>query len=100
MIDVGDKKNPQLLKSFEMENPYGLGVKDDLLFVCDGSAGLKIFDTQDTPNLKLTDHFPDINTYDVIPLEKELLMVGDNTLFQYTYKGNKITLLSEFKLGD
>ncbi|SHG24686.1 LVIVD repeat-containing protein [Salegentibacter echinorum] len=100
VIDVGDKKNPQLLKSFEMENPYGLGIKDDRLFVCDGSAGLKIYDTQDTPNLKLKDHFPDINTYDVIPLEKELLMVGDNTLFQYTYKGNKITLLSEFKLGD
>jgi len=99
VIDVADKTSPQLLKSYPMENPYGLGVKDDWLFVCDGTAGLKIYDTQDTPNLKLTDHFPDINTYDVIPLEDVLLMVGDNTLYQYTYKGNKITLLSSFKLN-
>ena len=99
VIDVADKSNPQLMKSYEMENPYGLGVKDDWLFVCDGTAGLKIYDTKNTPNLELTDHFQDINTYDVIPLEEVLLMVGDNTLFQYTYKGNEINLLSSFSLN-
>ena len=99
VIDVADKSNPQLMKSYEMENPYGLGVKDDWLFVCDGTAGLKIYDTKNTPNLELTDYFQDINTYDVIPLEEVLLMVGDNTLFQYTYKGNEINLLSSFSLN-
>lgn len=99
VIDVADKSNPQLMKSYGMENPYGLGVKDDWLFVCDGTAGLKIYDTKNTPNLELTDHFQDINTYDVIPLEEVLLMVGDNTLFQYTYKGNEINLLSSFSLN-
>ena len=99
VIDVADKSNPQLMKSYEMENPYGLGVKDDWLFVCDGTAGLKIYDTKNTPNLELTDHFQDINTYDVIPLEEVLLMVGDNTLFQYTYKGNEVNLLSSFSLN-
>jgi hypothetical protein len=99
VIDVADKSNPQLMKSYDMENPYGLGVKDDWLFVCDGTAGLKIYDTKNTPNLELTDHFQDINTYDVIPLEEVLLMVGDNTLFQYSYKGNEINLLSSFSLN-
>ena len=99
VIDVTDKSNPQLLQSYPMKNPYGLGVKDDWLFVCDGTAGLKIYDTKNTPNLELIDHFQDINTYDVIPLEDVLLMVGDNTLFQYTYKGNEINLLSTFSLN-
>ncbi|MBZ9631644.1 hypothetical protein LB465_12715 [Salegentibacter sp. LM13S] len=99
VIDVADKSNPELLQSYDMENPYGLGVKDDWLFVCDGTAGLKIYDTKNTPNLELIDHFQDINTYDVIPLEDVLLMVGDNTLFQYTYKGNEINLLSTFNLN-
>lgn len=99
VINVADKTNPKLLESYEMENPYGLGVKDNWLFVCDGTAGLKIYDTQNTPNLELIDHFQDINTYDVIPLEDVLLMVGDNTLFQYTYKGNEISLLSTFSLN-
>jgi hypothetical protein len=99
VIDVADKSNPILLQSYEMKNPYGLGVKDDWLFVCDGTAGLKIYDTKNTPNLELIDHFQEINTYDVIPLEDVLLMVGDNTLFQYTYKGNEINLLSAFNLN-
>ena len=99
VIDVADKSNPQLLQSYAMENPYGLGVKDNWLFICDGNAGLKIYDTKNTPNLELIDHFPDINTYDVIPLEEVLLMVGDNTLFQYTYKGNEINLLNSFRLN-
>ena len=44
VIDVSNKSNPQLVESYTLENPYGLGIKEDLLFVCDGTAGLKVFD--------------------------------------------------------
>lgn len=98
VIDVADKRNPELLATYEMDSPYGLGVKDDLLFVCDGDSGLKIYDKTQSPGLTLTDHFQDINTYDVIPLEEVLLMVGDNMLHQYTYADNKIRLISSFSL--
>ncbi|MFV8225584.1 hypothetical protein [Christiangramia aquimixticola] len=99
IVDISDKSNPQIANSYEMTNPYGLGIKDDWLFVCDGSAGLKVFDIKDTPGLNLIDQFTHINTYDVIPLEDKLLMVGDNTLSQYSYKGNEISLISSFSLN-
>ncbi|WP_372916616.1 LVIVD repeat-containing protein [Salegentibacter sp.] len=99
VIDVADKQNPELLATYEMDSPYGLGVKDDLLFVCDGDSGLKIYDKTQSPGLTLTDHFQDINTYDVIPLEEVLLMVGDDILHQYTYADNEIRLLSSFSLN-
>lgn len=99
VIDVSDKEKPELLKTYDMDSPYGLGVKDDWLFVCDGDSGLKIFDKTESPELTLTDHFQDINTYDVIPLEEVLLMVGDNVLHQYSYKNNEINLLSSFSLN-
>ncbi|WP_300435055.1 hypothetical protein [Christiangramia sp.] len=99
VVDVSDKANPMVVNSYEMTNPYGLGVKDNWLFVCDGNAGLKIFDIEDTPNLKFIDQFNNINTYDVIPLEDRLLMVGDNILHQYSYKGNEINLISSFALN-
>ncbi|HEY9186034.1 MAG TPA: hypothetical protein VIM94_11985 [Salegentibacter sp.] len=98
VIDVADKQNPELLATYEMDSPYGLGVKDDLLFVCDGDSGLKIYDKTQSPGLTLTDHFEDINTYDVIPLEEVLLMVGDDILHQYSYEDNNIRLLSSFSL--
>ena len=63
------------------------------------SEGLKIFDTKNTPDLSLVDQFTNINTYDVIPLDDKLLMIGDNTLSQYSYKGNEVNLISTFSLN-
>lgn len=99
IVDITDKQNPKIASSYEMSNPYGLGIKDDWLFLCDGNEGLKVFDIQNTPNLKQIDHFANINTYDVIPLDEKLLMVGDNTLYQYSYKGNEVNLISSFTLN-
>ena len=99
VVDVSDKSHPRIVSSYEMNNPFGLGVKDDWLFVCDGDEGLKIFDTKNTPDLSLVDQFTNINTYDVIPLDDKLLMIGDNTLSQYSYKGNEVNLISTFSLN-
>jgi hypothetical protein len=99
VIDVADKSNPQTLMTYEMQNPYGLGVREDQLFVCDGDAGLKIYNTTNTPDLTMTDHFEDVNTYDIIPLDEVLLMIGDNILHQYNYKNNEINLISSFNLN-
>jgi hypothetical protein len=97
VIDISDIQNPELLKSYPMEEPYGLGIDDSLLFVCDGDAGLKIFNAADP--LKITDNklaeYPDINAFDVIPLGNVLLMIGIDGLYQYNYSDpNHITELS------
>lgn len=99
VVDISDKTAPFIADRYELENPYGLGTKDNWLFVCDGSAGLKVYDIENTPDLRLIDQFSNINTYDVIPLADKLLMVGDNTLYQYSYKGNEVSLLSSFALN-
>jgi len=98
IIDVSNKENPKLLKIYEMDGPYGLGINKDRLFVCDGTSGLKIYDSSNSPELVLTDHFKDVNAYDVIPGQSVLIMIGENKLRQYSYKSNEITLLSTFEL--
>ena len=98
VIDVSDKANPQLLKIYQMDGPYGLGINRDRLIVCDGTSGLKIYDASNSPELVLTDHFKDVNAYDVIPGQSVLIMIGENKLRQYSYKTNEITLLSTFEL--
>jgi hypothetical protein len=98
IIDIKDLANPTLLKSYPMDGPYGLGIKNNMIFVCDGDSGLKVYDKTDVMNLKPLNHFKDIITFDVIPLENSLLMVGDEMLFQYEYLENKINLLSSLSL--
>lgn len=77
----------ELLKSYPMYGPQGLGVDGDLLFICDGDAGLKIYNAADP--LTITDHplasFPSINAYDVIPLNNYLFMIGDAGFILYDY---------------
>ena len=99
IVDISDLYNPELKKSYSMDNPYGLGIKDNLLFICDGTSGLKVYNKIDIENLELLDHFTNINTYDVIPLDERLLMIGDNELFQYKYSDNGLELISKFSLN-
>ncbi|MGA8854080.1 MAG: hypothetical protein WB492_07875 [Christiangramia sp.] len=99
VVDISNKQDPKIKNSYEMQNPYGLGVKDNWLFVCDGEAGLKVFNIENTPELEYINQFSNINTYDVIPLDDKLLMVGNNTLYQYSYKGDEINLISTFTMN-
>lgn len=77
----------QLLASYPLHGPYGLGIDDQTLFVCDGEAGLKIYDVTD--KLHIDDHqiasFQNIKTFDVIPFQNHLFMIGDDGFYQYDY---------------
>ncbi len=87
VIDISSVTSPYLVKSYPMYNPHGLGVDGDLLFVCDGTAGLKIYDKSDPLDIinnKVT-HYPDFFTFDVIPLNGILMLVGEDGIYQYNY---------------
>ncbi len=98
VIDISDKFYPQLVATYTLENPYGLGLKDDLLFVCDGTAGLKIFDRTNPIELTLISSFEDIHAKDVIPLQNVLLMIGDEVLYQYEYTESGVNHISTYQL--
>ncbi len=91
VLDITNILKPALLRSYNMDNPYGLGISGDILFVCDGTSGLKVFDASDP--LMIIEHqlarFPGIQAYDVIPLGKSLLMIGSDGFYQYDYSDVK-----------
>ena len=43
--------------------------------------------------------FKNINTFDVIPLENHLLMIGKDVLQQYSYENDALKLISTFNLN-
>jgi hypothetical protein len=101
VVSIAEITKPIELKTYPMEGPYGLGIDGNTLFICDGDAGLKIFDVTDpfTITQHLLAQFPDIHTYDVIPVKGLLIMIGDDGLYQYDYSNIKdIRLLSKIGL--
>lgn len=99
IVDISNIANPELAISYPMDGPYGLGIKDEKLFVCDGDSGLKVYDKTDVQDLVSLNHFENINTFDVIPLENSLLMVGEDILYQYEYLNDDIKLMSTLELN-
>jgi hypothetical protein len=103
-LDIVNIKNilqPSLIYTYPMSNPHGLGKSGDLLFICDGASGLKIYDASDPKSVgeHLIYTYPNINAYDVIPLGNLLVMIGDDGLYQYDYTNiRNITLLSKIEV--
>lgn len=102
VVNVKDITKPSLINTYSMTNPHGLGKSGDLLFICDGDSGLKIYDASDPK--KIGEHliysYSNINAYDVIPLGNLLVMIGNDGLYQYDYSNVKnIRLLSKIEIS-
>lgn len=97
VIDISDLKNPKLLISHPMTNPHGLGIDNGTLFICEGSAGLKVFDASDLYKIpkNLLAYYGELDAFDVIPYQNNLIMIGNSGLYQFDYSDpNDIKFLS------
>jgi hypothetical protein len=97
IVSIKDITKPVMLFSYFMTNPHGLGKDGDLLFICDGFDGLKIFNAADPKVLlgNLIYRYPDIKAFDVIPVDGVLVLISEEGLYQYDYSDVKnISLLS------
>ncbi|MFN8240887.1 MAG: hypothetical protein U0X39_09065 [Bacteroidales bacterium] len=101
VVNVKNISSPTLVATYPMTNPHGLGKDGNVLFVCDGSAGLKVYDASDSRSISnhLLFSYPGINAYDVVPIGSVLVMIGDDGLYQYDYSNlSNIHLLSSITI--
>lgn len=87
VISISDITDAKLLKRYSMRSPYGLGIDDKTLFVCDGEHGLKIYDVTDPMRIDYNQiaHYQNIVAYDVIILNGVLLLIGEDGFYQFDY---------------
>lgn len=99
ILDISNIQHPALVKTYSLNNPHGLSKDGDLLFVCDGASGLKIYNAAQVTHLKLITTIPDIETYDVIAMNGVALVITSGGLYQYSYSDiNNIQLLSKIEV--
>jgi hypothetical protein len=100
VVDISDKYNPYLVESFEMNDPRGVGIDGNTFFLCDGDAGLKVFDAENPDEVgdHLLKKFGNIFAVDIIPINGVAMVIGDDGLYQYDYSDpTDLQLLSEIK---
>jgi hypothetical protein len=102
VLDISEITAPSLVKVYPMHNPHGLGIDEDVLFICDGDAGLKIYDAKDKNNIdkNLIKHYWNIHAFDVIPFNNVLMLIGEDGIVQYDYSDlSAIKKLSHIKIN-
>ena len=101
VINVQNVMSPQLVKTYGLTNPHGLAKDGDLLFICDGSDGLKVYNTSNVFSLQLLDRVKNIETYDVIAWNNRLLVVAKGGLYQYNYSNpSSLSLISKLAVNN
>lgn len=99
ILRVQDPSNPSMVKTYPMSNPHGLAKDNDILFICDGKAGVKVYDAANVNDLKLLKHIDGLDAYDVIAFNKRALVVAQDGLYQFNYADvSNIKLLSKINL--
>ena len=94
VIDIRDITQPKVVSQYAMKEPYGLGIDDNKLFVCDN--GLKVFDATNPPMVGNRPLFAttDFMGFDLIPYNGLLLVIGVDGLYQYSYSNAQLNRLS------
>ena len=85
VVDVTDLQQPKLFKTFPLTNPHGLGKDGNLMFICDGKAGLKIFDASVLPFALTAVKQINMEAYDVICWNKRAIVISEDGLYQFDY---------------
>lgn len=86
VIDITTIENPTLISTYLLTQPYGLGIKNNVLYVC-ADGNLNVFDATNSAELSLENTYEDEVT-DVIALDSHLIAVGTNKIIQYNYGEN------------
>lgn len=87
VVDIEDPTNPKQIAVYPMQNPHGLSVSGNNLFLCEGNYGLKSFNITDKNKIgdNLLQHLKTIKSFDVIAGPKSLIVTGDDGVYQFNY---------------
>jgi hypothetical protein len=90
ILDVSDLENPQQLSAFEMTAPWGLGVRHDRAYVCDGSAGLRVLNVSDPQEIPVVASVSTDICFDVLVTDDLLVSTGAGGVNQYYIESGSV----------
>jgi len=94
ILDISNLSYPSAVKSYALTNPHGLSKSGNTLFICDGEAGLKVYDASHVKSLQHLQTVEGINAYDVIAQNDLVIVVAADGLYQYKNSNNTLVFRS------
>ncbi|QPH37686.1 LVIVD repeat-containing protein [Pedobacter endophyticus] len=87
VVDIEDPTSPKQVAVYAMQNPHGLSVNGNNLFLCEGNFGIKTFNITDKTKIgnNMLQYLKNIKSFDVIAGPKSLIVTGDDGVYQFSY---------------
>ncbi|MBN2520844.1 MAG: hypothetical protein JXB17_10095 [Bacteroidales bacterium] len=96
ILDISEITDIKEITIYDMVNPKGLGLKNNVLYLCNGGY-LEVYDITNLNNIILLQSIEN-SAFDVIPLEKSLLALSETGFYQYSYDtDNTLSFLSKIE---
>jgi len=83
VYNIKDITKPLLQRVIPLSGPHGLGISDSALYVCDGAAGLQVFNIRNTYSPQLVRTISGETFFDVIPYGNILICQVSNGIALY-----------------
>ena len=100
VVNIQNLQSPVLKKTYPLTGPQGLSKDNNLLFICDGTAGVKVYNAADVMNLQLLSTINGMEPVDVITYNNLAMVVAKDGLYQYDYSNiSNIRLLSKITIN-
>lgn len=80
-----EKRNEQIGPIAFLDEPAGIALDENWLFVCERNDGLKVFDVSKPKEVIMLHHFPGFSAINVFTNEGMLMVTGENQLIQFDY---------------
>lgn len=85
VVNITTITSPVLLKSFPFTNPHGLSKDKNVMFVCDGTAGLKMIDASKVDNLVVKQTLAIGKAIDVVAYNNKAFVMLEDAIQIYSY---------------
>ncbi|MFN3665827.1 MAG: LVIVD repeat-containing protein [Sediminibacterium sp.] len=86
VLNIKNLQSPQLIKSYPLAGPRGLSKDGDLLLICDGTSGLKIFDANNVSAIKPIKTIVGFDAVDVIAYQGVAIVVATDGIYLVDYQ--------------
>ncbi len=98
IYDIRNIRYPVFISALDLTNPFGLGLKDTVLYVCDNGVGLRSFSVKNPYQIKALSIESSENFIDVIPMDTSMVCMLSNGVAFYNIKNpGQIQKLSAIK---
>jgi len=96
-VDITNPNYPELIKSYPMVGPKGLGLWKDDLFVCDENKMVR-YNATNPWSLNVKQNLP-VYANDIIIKDSLLIAIGNSGLVQYKIYNDSLSFLSSIETG-